>query len=90
LTYDDVNNREWLNVTILANRWSSCLQNTWRLANFDGDFDVDADDLAVISANAGMTGAAWGDGDLNGDGEVTVEDFDLTFALFGLDLEIVS
>ncbi|MBN1853378.1 MAG: hypothetical protein JW829_11665, partial [Pirellulales bacterium] len=66
------------------------LQNTWLLADFDGDFDVDDDDLAVISANAGMTGATWEDGDLNGDGEVTVEDLDLALALFGLDLDLVS
>jgi hypothetical protein len=54
----------------------------WAIADFDGDFDVDADDIAVIDLNGNMTGATWADGDLDGDGEVTVEDLDLAMAQY--------
>jgi len=54
------------------------------LADFDGDQDVDEDDLQVIFDNANMTGAVWADGDLNGDGTVDADDLDLALAQFGL------
>lgn len=79
----------------------SILQDTFNLnmqtlqiwADFNGDFKVNDDDLMIIANNAGMTGAAWADGDLNGDGEVTMEDLDLALAQFGaggLFLSVVS
>jgi hypothetical protein len=37
-----------------------------------------------------MTGATWADGDLNGDGQVTMADLDLAYAQFGLELDVVS
>ena len=51
-------------------------------ADFDGDLDVDSDDLDRIADNAGMTGTAWADGDLDGDGEVTMDDLDLALAQY--------
>jgi hypothetical protein len=59
-------------------------------ADFDGDFDVDDDDLAVIDANANMSGATWVDGDLNGDGTVDAQDLALAFAQFGLALDVAA
>jgi len=58
------------------------------LADIDGDLDVDDDDLAVLYANLGMTGATYADGDLNGDGTVDLDDVDLAFAQYGLALMV--
>ncbi|MBX3435841.1 MAG: hypothetical protein KF847_21190, partial [Pirellulales bacterium] len=66
------------------------LRNLWMLADLDGDFDVDGDDLYIISQNFGSTNATWADGDLNGDGNVDENDFDLAFALFGLTVNAVG
>jgi hypothetical protein len=38
------------------------------LADFDGDWDVDDDDIDVIAQNGGMTGATWADGYLTAAG----------------------
>jgi hypothetical protein len=58
--------------------------------DFDGDWDVDDDDLMVIADNALMTGAAWADGDLNGDGSVAMDDLDLAMAQYGSKLAMVA
>jgi hypothetical protein len=56
----------------------------WRRhqVDFDDDGDVGDDDVAVVGDNAGMTGADWEDGDLDGNGEVNEDDRDLAFAQF--------
>ncbi|RIK84697.1 MAG: hypothetical protein DCC67_04620, partial [Planctomycetota bacterium] len=59
-------------------------------ADFDGDWDVDDADLAVIGAHAGLAGASWADGDLDGDGAVTIDDLDLALAQYGLGLNVVG
>jgi len=66
------------------------LQNLSILADFDGDYDVDADDLDWIGDNIGLTGATFADGDLNGDGLVTLDDLDLAFMQFGLGWMVAS
>lgn len=43
---------------------------------------VDITDLNVIANNAGLTGATWSQGDLDGDGVVDMDDLDLAFAQF--------
>jgi len=74
----------------LSINYGTSLLVVWILADLHGgDFDVDDSDLLVILSNMG-TGTTWEEGDLNGDGEVTTEDFDLALAQFGLDLEIVG
>ena len=73
---------------LLAN-WQVDLRNLRLLADFDGDWDVDDDDIYVIDQNGGMTGATWADGDLDGDGDVTVDDLDLAYAQLGMSLDIV-
>jgi len=74
----------------LANNWGTNLQNVSILADLNGDFSIDSDDLNVISANIGMAGASLSDGDINGDGLVTLDDLDLAFAQIGLNLSIAS
>jgi hypothetical protein len=51
----------------------------------DGDGDVDADDMAVISANYGLaTGNGAADGDHNGDGIVDLSDWSIAAVNFGV------
>jgi hypothetical protein len=75
---------------LLALNFNRNLQTLKLKADFDGDFDVDDWDLKKISDNAGMTGATWADGDLNGDGTVDLDDLDLALAQYGLGLNVVS
>jgi hypothetical protein len=66
------------------------LQALWILADLDGDFDVDQADAQVLKNNVGISNPTWANGDLNEDGAVDSLDVDLMFALYGLDLEVVS
>ncbi len=68
----------------LAIHFSRNLQVLWIAADLNLDGTVNGDDLAIICDNAGMTGADWEDGDLDGDGEVTDEDRGLAFALHNI------
>ena len=74
----------------LSASWYENLQDVWVLADFDGDFDVDDDDITTITDNLGMSGADYDDGDLNGDGEVDLDDLDLAFAQYALDIDLVA
>ncbi len=76
--------------SMLSNHYGDDLRTVWLLADLDGDFDVDDADLAVIGDHAGMTGATRAQGDLNGDGAVTIADLDLAYAVYGLELSIAS
>jgi hypothetical protein len=40
--------------------------------------------MQVIADNGGMIGATWADGDLDGDGEVSMSDLDLAFSMYEL------
>jgi hypothetical protein len=62
----------------------------WLLADLDGDYDVDDDDAETLADNIGMSNPTWADGDLDDDNAVNLDDLDLMFAQFGLDLEVVS
>jgi len=68
------------------------LQNVWLLADLNGDWSVDEDDLETLVDNwvANLSDPTWADGDLDGDGEITVDDIDLMFAQYGLGLAVVS
>ena len=77
-------------LNLLAINWNENLQNTWVLADIDGDFDVDGADLSFISGNIGMSNPTLADGDLNGDGVIDFEDLDLAFAEYGLDFDWVA
>ncbi len=69
---------------LLAANYNRNLQVLWVAADLNLDGTVDGADLAIIGDNAGMTGADWEDGDLDGDGEVTLADLDLALTLYGL------
>jgi hypothetical protein len=62
----------------------------WVLADLDGDFDVDDDDAETMADNMGMSNPTWADGDLDDNNAIDLDDLDLLFAQFGLDLEVVS
>lgn len=50
----------------------------------DMDWDVDADDLAMLLANFGLTtGCTWAMGDFNGDGKVNDSDLNLLLTNYG-------
>lgn len=65
-------------------------RDLWILGDLNGDWKVDAADVAVINQNAGITGATRAQGDLNGDGLVTMADLDLAYAQYGLAINVVS
>jgi hypothetical protein len=78
---------------MLSGNWPINIQTLVVQADFNGDFVVDVNDLNVIANNAGATSATWAQGDLDGDGEVTMDDLDLAFAQYGaggLFLSVVS
>ncbi|MCH8840418.1 MAG: hypothetical protein IH831_07015 [Planctomycetes bacterium] len=75
---------------ILWDNWDANLTNIWVLADLNGDFDVDDNDIQTISNNLGLTGATYADGDINGDGVVDQTDLDLAFAQFGLAFDWVA
>jgi hypothetical protein len=62
----------------------------WLLADLDGDYDVNDADSETRADNVGMSNPTWADGDLNDDNAVNLDDLDLMFAQYGLDLEVVS
>jgi hypothetical protein len=63
-------------------------QSASLLADLNGDFAVDEDDMYMLGNNMGMANPTQDDGDLNGDGVINVEDYDLALAQFGLDFEV--
>ncbi len=79
-----------LDLDDIATNFNLNWQEVWILADLDGNFEVDDDDIQVINDNFGMTGATRADGDLDGDGVVGIEDLDLAFAKFGLGLNLAS
>ena len=62
----------------------------WSVADLNGDLAVDAADEAIVASHLGMSNPTQADGDLNNDGRVWIEDLDLMFAQYGLDLDVVS
>lgn len=53
---------------------------------------VDHEDLDILYDNLleELENPTWSDGDVNGDGLIDSADFDLMFAQYGLELELVS
>ena len=66
------------------------LQTVSLLADLDGDWNVDGDDLQLILDNLGMADPDPEDGDLDADGDIDMDDLDLAFAQFGIDLDLVA
>jgi hypothetical protein len=66
------------------------LQTLWLMADLDGDFDVDDEDVDWLVDHLHMSNPAWADGDLNDDGSVNYLDVDLIFAQYGLELEVAA
>jgi parallel beta-helix repeat protein len=66
------------------------LQALWLMADLDGDFDVDDEDVDCLADHLHMSNPTWADGDLNDDGTVNYLDVDLILAQYGLDLEAVA
>jgi len=56
----------------------------------DGNYQVDVLDLNIIIVNMNMTGATWADGDLDGDGTVTIADLVLANIQVSLEFEVVA
>jgi hypothetical protein len=44
----------------------------------------------MLADNVGMSNPTHDDGDLNGDGDIDIDDLDLLFAQYGLELAVVS
>jgi hypothetical protein len=89
----DVDGFQWPNEgdsQLLSQFWATDLRSLWILADLDSDYDVDGDDIDILVGNLGLTGALWSDGDLDGDGEVTVDDRDIAWAMYGMELDVVS
>ncbi len=51
--------------------------------DFDGDLETGLNDLAILLANFGLSGASQADGDANGDGEVNLSDLADLLAAYG-------
>jgi hypothetical protein len=49
----------------------------------DGDNDVDLEDLSILLAHYGMSGASHEDGDLDDDGDVDLDDLTLLLSVYG-------
>jgi hypothetical protein len=77
-------------VTLYSPHSGMNLGVVWLLADLDGDYDVDDDDAETLADNVGMSNPTWADGDLNDDNAVNLDDLDLMFAQYGLDLGVVS
>ncbi len=75
---------------IMFGNWQVNFQSLSLLADFDGDFDVDEADMSVIYQYMGTTGATHATGDLNGDGSVTLADYDLAYSQYGLAFNAVT
>lgn len=76
--------------TLLMQNYTMNLQTVDILADLDGDFDVDDDDLGIFDENWGMANPTKADGDFNGDGSINAADLDYMFAQYGLGLAVVS
>lgn len=76
-------------IDLMLASWQDSLQSILIASDIDGDFDVDADDIAIIDDDATLTGPGL-DGDVNEDWIVDVEDLDWAFAQFDLSLNVVS
>ena len=72
----------------LPGNWQALEQANGRAARFGND--VDEFDADILTTNMGMSNPTQSDGDLNGDGYVYLDDLDLMFAQYGLELELVS
>lgn len=68
------------------------LRNVWILADLNGDYAVDDLDLEIVYDNwiSNLPNPTWADGDLNGDGDIGLDDFELLFSQFGLELSVVA
>ncbi len=73
-----------------SGNWGVNLQDVWVLTDLDSNYEVDVLDLNIIIANMDMTGATWADGDLDGDGIVTIADLILGNIQVGLEFEVVA
>jgi hypothetical protein len=65
-------------------------QVVWMLADLNSDDSVDEFDAAIIEENYldPPTNPTWADGDLDGDGDIDFDDFDLFNALYDLVIEL--
>jgi len=63
--------------------WGINLQDLTIVGNGSGSYTVSITDLQLIASNFNTTNAT---GDLNGDGQVDLDDFEIGFALFVIDL----
>jgi len=76
----------------LMNPIGTNLQDVWVLADLNGDLTVDQADVDILYDNLidHLQNPTWADGDLDGDGQMTLTDLDLMFAQYGLELTLVS
>jgi hypothetical protein len=64
---------------ILSTNWGVNLRNLMIRGDLNGDFRVDAVDVAILTSNLDDTGVTHSIGDVNGDGVVTLADLDLVY-----------
>lgn len=78
--------------SLYADNSSLNLQALSVLSDLDGDWDVDSDDEQILFDNflANLSNPTQADGDLNEDGTIDIDDLDLMFAQYGLELSVES
>jgi hypothetical protein len=78
-----------LDASALATYWTFDWRDLLILGDYDGDFDLEADDETAF---LGFYNTQNSNADLNGDGQVTSADYDAFYALynFGVELDVVT
>jgi hypothetical protein len=77
-------------LAMLSTNYGANLQNLSMLADLNGDWKVDDADLNILATNLGASNPTPAQGDLNDDNVINIQDLDLMFAQYGLELSIVA
>ncbi len=79
-----------VDVEMFAANWEVAMQGLFLPADLNGDWVVDGLDAAILTNNYNLANPAMWQGDLNNDHVINIQDLDLLFARYGLDLSVVS
>jgi hypothetical protein len=64
------------------------LDALWLVSDLNHDWVVDDLDEDILMSNIAKPNPMWSDGDLNRDGVINIDDLDLMFAQYGLELDV--